>query len=107
MNNTKSFRRGVLLSAALFLVVTPLTFSTEFWSPSAFRWLEGLGDFQLKPWIYFAPTILAAFIALAVTPSYRNRSAVLGLLVGCAAFISIAVAIIFVAIFASIPNLRY
>lgn len=102
---TKTFKDGVFLALIIWLLVMPLTFMTQAFLPSVFVLLEGIGNFQYKPWIFLAPTACALIMALAVMPGYRSPSVIAGAIL-CSVAVTIAAAIAFLLIIISIPRLH-
>ncbi|WP_128450366.1 hypothetical protein [Rhizobium sp. WSM1325] len=102
----KTFRDGVFLALIIWLLVIPLTFMTQVFAPSVFVLLEGIGNFQYKPWIFLAPTACALIVALVFIPGYYSPSVIAGSIL-CSAAVTIAAAIAFLLIMISIPRLHY
>lgn len=101
---TKTFRDGVFLALIIWLLVMPLTFMTQVFAPSVFVLLEGIGNFQYKPWIFLAPTACVLILSLAVIPGYRRSSVIAGAIL-CSVAVMMAAAIAFLLIIISIPRL--
>ncbi|MBY2996866.1 hypothetical protein HF263_37370 [Rhizobium leguminosarum] len=79
----KTFRDGVFLALIIWLLVIPLTFMTQVFAPSVFVLLEGIGNFQYKPWIFLAPTACALIVALVFMPGYYSPSVIAGSILCC------------------------
>jgi hypothetical protein len=84
-----------------------ITISMESWAPFVYRWLESILDFQLKPWIFFVPGVVALLLISIGFSKFRNMRALIALFAGCFFAILIGGAVIFVLAMASLPNMRY
>jgi hypothetical protein len=103
----KPFLRTFLVGAGVSVAATAITLTMDSWAPPAYRWLESIGGFAYKPWIFFAPGLVALLVAAAAVPRYRNRKSLAALLLGGIVTILVAGAALMVLIMTSLPNMHY
>jgi hypothetical protein len=103
----KSFFLTSLLGAAIIFVSTVLVFSMEFWAPVAFKMIESIGNYQLKPWVFFLPGFFVNLFVIIINPRYRNKKSILALFLGGAFLAIILVLLLFILAYFAMPNIRY
>jgi hypothetical protein len=98
-----------LLGFILFSLVTMLTLSMAYWAPSAYGWIESVGDFQLRPWIFFAPAIALLAILTMVFQRLRSFGEFFALLAGAISSggFGLAIFLILMTHFYALPSMRY
>lgn len=101
------FKRAFGLSFAGSLFVAAVILSSTFWAPAFFEWLSALQHHQLKPWIYFAPSLLVPCAIWLAQPRYRNWRASAGLLAGTLCAIALGMLGLLALIVKGLPALRY
>lgn len=105
ITHTKTFRDGAFLALIIWLLVLPLTLMTQVFAPSVFILLEGIGNFQYKPWIFLAPTICTLIVSLLVIPGYQNLKVIAGAVI-CTVAVIFAASIAFLLVIMTIPRLH-
>ncbi|MBA8879031.1 hypothetical protein [Phyllobacterium myrsinacearum] len=103
--HTKTFRDGAFIALIIWLLVLPLTLMTQVFAPSVFTLLEGIGNFQYKPWIILAPTVCTLIVALGIIPGYQNLKVIAGA-AACSVGVIIAASIAFLLVIVAIPRLH-
>ena len=101
------FMRTAYRGALISISVGILTTSMLLWAPSVLFYLEMIGHHQLKPWIYFLPSLIALAIFAWKKPEYHSKQAVLALYFGGTIMIGLGGSLILLLAALAIPNMRY
>ena len=103
----KKYRLSFFLGFMSTIVVTAITLTMDSWAPTGYRWIESIGNFQLKPWIFFAPAVACLAIIALAFQRFRNPRDFSALLAGSIASVVVGGLALLALIALSLPNMRY